>query len=256
MSYILNALRKSEQERQAVEPDTAASRILIHQPQHPRRSGKLIAALIISNLLILAYFIGFNQKTPPVETPYSTILKSPEQAPPVQAAAKAGSIDAAPVRPDTPPPALAKPAKSPSIADIVAPKKVPAPKPPAAQVPGKKPAVAPAAPANPANEPVMSEAEPPEEEPIEIASYNPVEVPVQTGIPFLYELPAEFRRNVPELKINVFVYAKDPADRFVIIDMVKYKSGQQIKDALELKEIRPNSLVVRYNNQTFQIRKP
>jgi len=41
-----------------------------------------------------------------------------------------------------------------------------------------------------------------------------------------------------------------------MIDMVKYKPGQQIKDAMVLKEIRPDSLVVVYQNQAFQIERP
>jgi general secretion pathway protein B len=75
-------------------------------------------------------------------------------------------------------------------------------------------------------------------------------------IPFLHELPAEFRHTVPDLKINVFVYSGQAAERFVMIDMAKYTVGQRIKDSLELKEIRPDSLVVEYNNQTFRIQRP
>jgi len=58
------------------------------------------------------------------------------------------------------------------------------------------------------------------------------------------------------LSINVFVYSEHPEDCFVMIDMVKYKSGQQIKDAMLLKEIRPDSLVIVYQNREFQIERP
>ena len=264
MSYILNALRKSEQERQSVEPDTVTSRILSHQPQHPRGSGKLIAALIITNLLIVAYFIWFTQKTPPAVKVETTTLAPSEQIPPTQPVAKADALDSSAVRPDkTLPAAMATPAKSPSIADIVAAQKAPEPKPSVKPALAQKPVVARVKQVIPVEQSVMPEDEllledePHEDEPVEIASNYPEALPVKNNdIPFLYELPAEFRRNVPPLAINVFVYAKEPAERFVMIDMVKYKSGQLIKDALELKEIRPDSLVVRYNGQTFQIKRP
>jgi general secretion pathway protein B len=69
-------------------------------------------------------------------------------------------------------------------------------------------------------------------------------------------MPPEFRRNVPNLNINVFVYAKSPEDRFVIIDMKKYRAGQETADGLEIKEIKSNSLVISYQNKTFQIKRP
>ena len=75
-------------------------------------------------------------------------------------------------------------------------------------------------------------------------------------IPFLFELPPEFRHTIPDLKINVFVYSEQPAERFVMIDMVKYSAGQRIKDSIMLKEIRSDSLVVEYNNRTFRIKRP
>lgn len=269
MSYILNALRKSEQERQAVAPDTVTNRILSPQPQRPQGPSKLIIALIISNLLIVAYFIGFNQKAPSVDKPDSAALTSPEIAPVAPPAAKVDAIDA------VPPPAAAV-AKSPTIADIVAAKKTPAPpsavKPdasvsaPVKAAPAARPNATPAAkplidrkpaavptPASPTEQPQT----PPDAEPAaKIADTKPAALPAKNEIPFLHELPAEFRRDIPKLSINVFVYAKEPAERFVMIDMVKYKPGQVIKDALELTEIRPDSLVVRYHNRTFQIERP
>jgi len=312
MSYILNALRKSEQERQAVAPDTVTSRILSPQPQHPRVAGKLIVALIISNLLILAYFIWVNQTGRALVKSDTAALTTPETAPvvappqakveaigsvvasaepvPAIAATKTPSIadmdDAkkAPVlssvtKPDTldlapreaapvAPPAAKTggtdsvqaheeqaPAvtKSPSIADIAAGKKAPAPKSPAKPLIEKKRGVAPIALPSPEDEPEIL---PAFEPPPEIASIKPAALPAKNDIPFLYELPTEFRRAVPKLNINVFVYAKEPKERFVMIDMEKYKTGQMIKDGLELNEIRPDSLVVRYHNQIFQIERP
>jgi len=79
---------------------------------------------------------------------------------------------------------------------------------------------------------------------------------VKQDIPLLSDLPFEFRQTVPKFTINVFVYSQQPEERFVMIDMVKYKPGQQIKDVMMLKEILPDSLVVDYQNRTFKIERP
>ena len=75
-------------------------------------------------------------------------------------------------------------------------------------------------------------------------------------VPYVTELPYEFRRRLPQFDINVFVYSEWAADSFVMIDMEKYKVGQRIRGLLELKEIRQDSLVVRYEDQIFQIKRP
>ena len=62
MSYILNALRKSEQERLAQQPDTVTDRILINPPQPRHKTSKLIIMLMISNLIVVAGFFWFARK--------------------------------------------------------------------------------------------------------------------------------------------------------------------------------------------------
>jgi general secretion pathway protein B len=69
-------------------------------------------------------------------------------------------------------------------------------------------------------------------------------------------LPIEFRRTIPELNINVFVYSEHGEESFVMIDMVKYKSGQQLKNGMTLKAILNDSLVIVYQNREFQIERP
>ena len=41
-----------------------------------------------------------------------------------------------------------------------------------------------------------------------------------------------------------------------MINMVKYKAGQQTKDQVDIKEILPESFVVNYHGQSFQIGRP
>lgn len=264
MSYILNALRKSEQDRQAVEPDKVTNRILAQQPPHPQRATTLIAALIISNLLILAYFLWFTQKpqpdslTPAGKQPDASAVK-PSLAPPVD------------IIPPPEPEARPPEPKLSSIAEIVEARVIPAKTATAVKKPltePVKPAPAPPQPVRPkagpveASGPVDNAVDKPaslpgkKTGPVMAALERPVSSSAKNHLPFLNELPAEFRRELPSLPINVFVYSPKPAERFVMIDMVKYTPGQRIKDLLELKEIRSDSLIVSYNDRLFKIKRP
>ncbi len=270
MSYILNALRKSERERQAIEPNTVTDRIIVHQLPRDQSATKLIAALIAVNLAILVYFLGFAEKTQPAVTQaVAPVVKPAESAhaeimPPVpvaRASAPKTPAIAKIVEAKTAAPVMPAPDKSASAEkqriDAVKPALI-SPKPvvqPAAELPTVKPVTV----GKQLIEPVKPEFAPPviqKAEPAIDTVEKPAPAPIKSDLPFLDELPADFRRSLPNLPINVFSYSSTPAERFVMIDMVKYVPGQQIKDVLELKEIRPDSIVVHYSDRTFKIKRP
>lgn len=252
MSYILNALRKSEQERQALEPDTVTDRIIVHQPPRHQSSTKLVAALIAINLGFMVYFFAFTQTTPPAATqPVASVAKP--------AAASRAEISSAPR-------SAAKP-KKPPIAEVAEAKTAapatPTPAKPATVKAVKQAPIEPVKPASVPPQPVLQPAESSEDatkKPVQVAATAPEPAPVpekvKNDLPFLDELPVDFRRSLPDLAINVFSYSSTPSERFVMIGMVKYVSGQRIKDLLELKEIRPDSIVVSYDDRIFKIKRP
>lgn len=263
MSYILNALRKSEQERLARQPETVTDRLLAQQPGKSRKTAKWIGAAILCNVLIGGGFIWYAQKTlvpsaahqssnpqtnatvavKPEDKPINTMKRASEQTAtsPVPASASAAQVIAA-----------NKPtARQPQSPSLIA-----------------KPDAAIKLTASPK---VKKSAIEKEEKPISLAGQaektmpllvqskekTPGTTPVPDNrIPYFYELPYEFRQSVPKMTINVFVYSSEPSERFVMINMAKYKAGQQTKDAVEIKDIRPQSLVVSYQNQLFQIERP
>ncbi len=75
-------------------------------------------------------------------------------------------------------------------------------------------------------------------------------------LPLLKELPYDFRRRVPELYINVYVYDEDPNHRYIMADMTRFTAGEYLAEGLELKEILADSLVVKYEGKTFRIKRP
>jgi general secretion pathway protein B len=242
MSYILNALRKSEQERLARQADAVTGRILDNQPQPRFKSNRLTILLIICNLLVVSILFWYIQK----KTELPLAAENLKTKAPVRNQPDQGSLQATNSAPATPSVMQKSGPAAPSIAELAASKKTPAtPLPTVSRIVKKNPAPAPAQ-----IKPVM------EKKSIADAPKTLAETGENNTIPFLSELPAEFRNTVPELKINVFVYAKQPAERFVMIDMVKYTVGQRIKDSVALKEIRADSLVVEYNDRLFRIERP
>lgn len=280
MSYILNALRKSEQERQAHQAAKLEDNLFMTHPPKKNWLWWLAAAVILSNIIILAVYFFYQQPA----SPPKTIAKEPD----ISKKTKVRTEPLVPIpedktqqsqrqRPTQTPIVTDQPKHpahaQPSFADRVEARPVPPvtqserikikPKTNIAGKPEQQVAVKrqsrnlPVAPAPkkilPA--PGLAAVKPgitgvPKPEP-SIKKTTP-----KQDIPWLRSLPFDFRRSMPKLNINVFVYSEVPAERFVIIDMVKYTSGQQLIQGMELKEIRSGSLIVKYKNRTFQIPRP
>lgn len=250
MSFILNALRKSEQERLARQSEAENNGILLPQPQQNRsKTTKFFVFLIFANVLTIVCIVWFirNNLMAPPDTTAQTISKPlPPQETKLEPEAIAKSA-----RPETP--AQIEQSETTSIAEWIEEEK-PEPAPlPAKPVITKKPAAA------PVKQPVMA-AKPAQPvqitPPVNVQPDAPETILVKQDTPFLNDLPFEFRQTLPKFTVNVFVYSQQAEERFVMIDMVKYKPGQQTKNAMVIKEILPDSLVVVYQNQTFKIKRP
>ena len=271
MSYILNALRKSEQERRNKEPETLLYRIAEIQPPANPRSSKLIPVLVIVNVVLLGYFIWDHYRQVPAamapDRSFAQAGKAIKVTNPVKIADKQ---------------AAAEPAQSPQLLQKL--ENEPKHKPlPVAKSKKEQPKAQPVAAVKKTSQRVLTKSEPVTEaasgdiqlarnlpntgvalaRPPEVdhgpnaSSVKSPDISVATDpVPYVTELPYEFRRRLPQFDINVFVYSEWAADSFVMIDMEKYKVGQRIRGLLELKEIRQDSLVVRYEDQIFQIKRP
>jgi general secretion pathway protein B len=256
MSYILDALRKSEQQRQATKPDSVTDRLLINPPQPNQKPVKWIVALVFGNVLVIAYLVWyFNQKTtgelkPAAEHQQTQqILPSkpnkvllPPSSVQNKSSQKTGQL--AGVSPTQKPP-------SPSIAELIeATKSVDKPQ-PIKKIPEKKPIIA--------KKDLIDRSEQIptiQPEPSNLIPEEASPSPRVKGMPALDDLPYEIRNNLPNLTINVFSYDLQPEGRFVIIDMVKYKTGQLIKGSVILQEIRPDSIILQYRSTTFRVDRP
>jgi general secretion pathway protein B len=198
--------------------------------------------LISTNLAVLGYFLGFAEKNPATETsqqvqnsPVTTVLEPPQvtikKLQPVPVSRNPDSKvspNSGPTVNKTAPELPAVPEKIPlklvEAIDVVSPEPL--------SVPIQKIEVA------------------------RNAKVEPVSADIKNDLPYLDDLPVAVRRAIPGFTINVYGYAAEPAQRFVMIDLVKYVPGQRIKDSLELREILADSMVVSYEDVVFKIKRP
>lgn len=62
--------------------------------------------------------------------------------------------------------------------------------------------------------------------------------------------------GLPELRIDMHVYAKIPAERFVFINMHKYLEGQTLAEGPRLDEITPDGVLLDYKGQQLRLQRP
>jgi len=72
---------------------------------------------------------------------------------------------------------------------------------------------------------------------------------------YIYQLPFSVRKDIPQIKLNIHVYDKDPANRIVIINGVKLAVGDLIENEILLKEIIQDGVVLEYHDNEFLIPK-
>ncbi len=244
MSYILNALRKSEQERQAGNVDTLENRIQDKQQSGTKKTSSGLIALVVLNFIFLVCFVWFytQDQVAADKTEVLIPVKSAtmKEKPALKIEEKLVVIIPAIVEQPLEIPQL-------SIAEQIKSQKA-----------KRKPVNTAKAEIKPSLQKVEKNIEAIKQLKPSLKQTPDVKVIVdkqQDNIPFLSTLDYEFRRKVPDIDINVYVYAEKQQNRFIMIEMQKYLSGQQIASGMTLKEIRMNSLVVEYKNREFQIKR-
>ncbi len=216
MSFILDALKKSEIERQRQSvPGLMDTRF------KERRTGLPVwaAALCVLfgvNLLLLT-FVLWNRSAP---APHAA--RPADSAPAVAAARPAA--DAAPPTAQHFSPLDPSPVYAPEI---------PVP----AAVPAAAAPVKPVMHAARRADPILSKEDPPAED--------------QEVLPTINELNLTGAQALPELHLDVHVYASRPADRFVYINMRKYHEGAALQEGPVVERIRRDGVVLNYQGLKF-----
>lgn len=237
MSYILDALKKAdaERERSAV-PGLHAHPLDGPAGQHRREGGLRWPALAIAAIVLLAAALAWmlwsdrGVRTPPLSA----------EAPPLPTTPVVTAPSPAPTPAPAPPIAQATPPATPAP---IAPPITAAAPPPAAPAPSAHatPMPAPA----PAPAPIARAAMPPAPKPA---------TPAEPRVPSLNELPADVRAGLPPLSISGAVFSPTPSARMLFINGQVLREGQAVADGVIVERIGASASVLSARGQRFEIK--
>jgi general secretion pathway protein B len=236
MSYILEALKKAQAERQLGSSPT------IHAPtlQSAERTadGGRFKAPVVLALLGMAAVIGVL---------LTLVLRTSEPAapavaplPPQGAVAPAPSV-AAVVAASAPQPVAAVAAPAP------APLREPTPLPaPVADLPPSVAQLAKASASTPSSGPAAPVA----------ASVAVVAKPAaapEEPVMNLRDLPEPIQRSIPQVAVGGYIYSRNPADRVLLIDKVLRREGEEVAPGLTLEKLQPKEAVFNFKGYRYRV---
>jgi general secretion pathway protein B len=237
MSFILDALKKSESDRQR-QTGPALYEVRVAPP----RAGLplwavAIAALLAVNLgIVLWMLLRSNARdaaalqTAPVAT--------------AAAAAPAAVAAAPPVATSTPAPAPA-PVAAPTTAPAMTAPPAAVPAPTLSQAPAGQAALSAPEPQNPQDFAPAQESSSPGSSHVRRTS--------AAGVPLYQDAAATPGTQIPQLHLDFHMYSPQPQDRFVMINMHKLREGESLPEGVHVNSITPEGAVLSYNGQTFML---
>jgi general secretion pathway protein B len=275
MSFILDALKKSELERQRQTiPGLMDAGPLERRPRFPLWAVALVVLLGVNLAVLLVVllrstpssthanrgmgppFASMPASSPPgASLPAAPAASAPAEAPAVSASAEGPAVPTPPVveSPQAAPPAHAAKHFSPmEDAPVYAPEIPPDDAAAVASAESERAreesgsaaldraaaARGSATPARPAHtrDPVLTADEEKADEEV---------------LPTISEIDLSGQPALPDLHLDVHVFAAKPADRFVYINMRKYREGSALADGLTLERIRRDGVVLNYHGLRF-----
>ncbi len=233
MSYILEALKKAQAERQLGNAPTIHAPPPSYASADTRSSRKPVIIGIAAGALVVALGALF-------------LLRQPAPAPTVQvASAPAPAPVAAPVAVPAAPVVAALPAAP----EPAAPAKPEAPvKPKAPPVSAKPPAPAPK-PA-PRAEPVEPMPEP--ARPVLVAA-APAAPSAEDHIGPLQSLPESVQREIPKVSFGGYIYSPNPAERLLLVDKMLRREGEEVAPGLVLERLLPKAAIMNYRGSRYRV---
>jgi|SRR5215469_7653034 len=241
MSFILDALKKSESDR-ARQSGPALYEVKVPPPRH----GLPLWALVVVGLLVVNLGIGL----------WMLLRHAPRAAADgAPATASAASTAAAPPAGSA---GAAVPAQQPAAAATVPTQTVGAQLPPVAPMPGAAgTATGAAAVAATAAARAQESTNPADYEPAAPAppaSQGPeshVRRGTADGVPLYQEAATQQGASLPQLRLDLHVYAAQPSQRFVMINMRKLREGESTPEGAKVEAITPDGAVLSYNGSRF-----
>ncbi len=262
MSYILEALKKAQAERQLGNAPDIHTPQPVHVPAAPATAQRKPLLLGLGAGVAVAALVAglvWRAKTPAGEP---AVLAQAGTA-----AGNAGVISPAPpmaAAPDVLPPgemALARPAEAPPVVRAPAPEPQPASRMrEAAPVPAptvsrpaaaSAPRVAAAAPAVP--EAVYLPAPARAIEPVAAAPARAPDPVPEESLRTLQQLPESIQREVPKVAVGGYIYSPNPADRLLLVDKTLRREGEELAPGLVLERLMPKYAVMNFRGTRYRV---
>jgi hypothetical protein len=254
MSYILEALKKSSEERARLTPVDATPGPALASPSPEGRMffspWWWIAGAGVS-ILVVIVFIGIKTDTPGPDqsqsrSPITADSTYPDREPVRLDAPPASATVAIQELPPTPP----VPAKPVSVAPEVKPQRTPSESAVQSPAPAQTNTQAPAARVHAAYAPVANRAPvaaaPAPAVPASVSS-APEPVPASVPAPNTSaEMPPDLMKQVLAIPISAHIYSSKPADRMVIIDGRAVREGDVLPLGVTIEQITPSGIAVTY----------
>ena len=219
MSYILEALRKADRERNlGGVPDLKASHWGVRRPARSQRWIWIVGALLVFNGLLVAYVLFDRSARDATTDVAATTSTAPAQRPLVPVPRQ---------RVEPPQPARAR---------APVPVRKPLPQPPA-RAPAPAPSFSPA----------------PKVQTAPSASQPAADPTGEFKLQEWRDLPLEFRSRFTLPRIDVHVFAEDPGRRFIMADLKKYREGETMDNGAVLERIHPGSIQLNYEGTRFRV---
>jgi general secretion pathway protein B len=269
MSYILEALRKSQQERELGHVPTLETPFFPEQAEGGRPNLWILVAVVLAALAVaIALYSAFRGTATVPEAVEAVADRTPSPAP-------VGEDPAVPMRAPTPPVAARAASTDPGLRGrATAPVAQQPMEPgvagssvvmeaPAAPAPPKSPEPsAPVAPEPPAARPRHQQGQIPDDLLADIEAFKqevraeqaektrPVKDKEKTA-PEDLRLPRDVRRRLPEFVMSAHIYDDEPAKRFVLINGLKTREGDESREEITVEQILPDGAVLSFEGNRF-----
>jgi len=280
MSYILEALKKAQAERQIGNTPTIHAPTLASVPAgqgaRSKRTPVIVAmALMVAAIAGLATMLVRQQSaanqpvapgapaaaasaaaaapTVPAEAVVPAAprdVSAPDLAGAVPATATQGAAQQAPVAMATAP---ARADASPSQRSASAPASIPR----TADARGAQHEATPAAAETPQLQPKKQTGDTARvadvAQAVPIPPPPPAPAPVEEQVQSLRELPEPIQRAIPQVTLGGYMYSKNPADRLLLIDKVLRREGEEVAPGLILDKLQPKQAIFSFRGYRYRV---
>lgn len=230
MSFILDALKKSENDRQR-QASPALFEVKVAQPRRRFPQWAVGLGLLLAvNLAVLAWVL-LRQPAPGMTLPATANASAPAAEPEtsdmVTVRLPANVASTVTVAPNNPQTGVVAPSQAPPLAE----------------------------------EPLLSGQEPAVPPDYNAADYAPAMTPAQArveaeqragNVPSRDEVLAQ-GTQLPDLRLDLHVYAPNPAERFVFINMRKLREGESLPEGVRVDVITPTGAELTFRGRRFSL---